>query len=96
MKIPFTLTRHAIDRALDMAVTGEEIRNCILHPETVYRSRKYENTTNYRCGRIILAVRDSAVVTVGWSTKELWCEDLDRGEYGGRHYPAKASGQGAQ
>ena len=80
----FDLSKHAIDRALDMGVSGEEIRQCLMHPEIVQTSQKYENTLNYQAGRIVCAVRDNTVVTVGWSTRELWCEDMARGEYGGR------------
>lgn len=95
MTLP-TMSKHAIERALDMGVTGEEIRQCLEYPETNYKSKKYENTTNFMAGRLIVAVRDNTVVTVGWATLDLWKEDLERGEYGGRHFPAQASEQGAQ
>lgn len=80
----FTFTKHAIARALDMGVSGEEIKQCLLYPENIYESHKYLDTMNYRAGRVLIAVRDSAVVTVGWASNELWDEDLSKGEYGGR------------
>lgn len=92
-----TVSRHAIDRALDMGITGEEIRDCLSDPQDIYKSKKYPDTLNYKHNRIVLAIRDNTVVTVGWSTPDLWCEDLKKGIYGGRHYPPpKTSGHGAR
>lgn len=84
-----TMTRHATSRALDMGVTGDEIRQCLEHPESVYKSKRYADTKNHRAGRVVLAIRDSAIVTVGWATRELWQKDLDIGLYGGRTYRGK-------
>ena len=82
--LPFTMTEHAISRALDMAVEGSEIRQAMLHPETIYQSKVYPDTMNYTAGRITIAVRDERVITIGWSSYELWHEDMAKGEYGGR------------
>lgn len=84
------MTRHAIDRALDMGIEGQEIRHCILHPERVYASKRYPDTTNYLAGRVVVAIRDQCAVTVGWSSNVLWDEDLSKGEYAGRTYQARS------
>lgn len=80
------ISKHALDRALDMGVSGEEIRQCLFHPERVISSHKYPGTENYQAGRIVLAVRDDTVVTVSWSSHDLWREDMARGEYAGRTF----------
>lgn len=83
MDLP-TLTKHAIARALDMGVEGDEIRQALLHPERVRKSRIYKDTKNYTAGRISLAVCNNHVITVVWSSQELYDEDLSRGDYDGR------------
>lgn len=82
----FKLTKHAVERALDMGIDPEEIRQCLLHPETVTPSRRHHGD-NYRRGRITCAVRDNHVITIVWSSQEQWRRDIESaGEYGGREY----------
>lgn len=81
----FRLTKHAIDRALDMGIDGEAIRQCLIHPEWVSNSRKYHGRKNYRFGDVVCTVaKDKSVVTVQWATHEAWRDDMAYGEYGGR------------
>jgi hypothetical protein len=40
-QLPFTMSKHAVDRALEMNVDGVEIRACYDRPENVLWSRKY-------------------------------------------------------
>lgn len=83
----FVVSRHAVDRALDMGVKGEEIRQCLLHPDRVVRSRRYPARKNYRRGRVMCAVEGHRVVTVVWSSVDGWREDLEGNpEYNGRSY----------
>ncbi|OMC55441.1 hypothetical protein A5747_13715 [Mycobacterium sp. IS-836] len=82
----YVITPHAIDRALDMGVAGEEIRQCLLNPDSVTKSRKHKGF-NHRAGRITCGVVQHRVVTVVWSSKEGWRDDLGEGHaYGGRTY----------
>lgn len=75
------LSRHAIDRALDMNVTGEEIRAAIETPSSAYISRKHDAWL-FENGRIGVGLRRHwddyrrwAVVTVIWATAEGWIAD---------------------
>lgn len=42
MSEPFRMSPHAIDRALEMGVTGEEIRACYDKPDESYWSQTHE------------------------------------------------------
>lgn len=72
------MTKHAIDRALDMAIEGEEIREAFIHPERIYWLPRHEAWT-YQRGRIALGVREEGkthlVLTILWATDEAWVED---------------------
>lgn len=82
----FKLTKHAVERALDMGVDPEEIRQCLLNPETVASSHHHRGE-NYRRGRIACAVRNNHVITIVWSSPEQWQRDIESaGEYDGRQY----------
>lgn len=83
----FTMTRHAVSRALDMGIDANEIAECLLRPEMVKPSKSYANTKNYDHGRITLAIRDDhAVVTILWRGAKNWEADLANGEYAGREH----------
>lgn len=82
------LTHHAAARALDMALTKEDIEEAFLDPHEAFYSHKHEAWT-LRRGKIALgiAVRDkiAVVLTILWSTRELWVADIEeRGAYGDR------------
>jgi hypothetical protein len=78
MAAPYTLTRHALSRALDMALDGEEIRKAIFEPESTGWSLKYECETR-TAGRVTVSCRrveDTVlVVTILWATPEAWEAD---------------------
>lgn len=77
-------TKHAIERALDMNVPGEEIRACYEQPTNTYFSQKHGSWT-YQRGRLALALKrdeetgDDAIVTVLWATAEAWENDYQQG-----------------
>lgn len=83
----FHITKHAISRALDMGVSADEVRRCLLHPETMVKSQRHPGH-NYRAGRITCAVSPGKqVLTVVWSSPDGWREDLEGAAvYGGRAY----------
>lgn len=67
----WTLSRHAIERALEMAVDPEEIREALECPdEEPYPSDSYPGKHHLRSGRLMLAVNldDKTVITIGWNT----------------------------
>jgi hypothetical protein len=65
------MTRHAIQRALDMAVDAEEIRDAILSPARIDETpnRYPPERKLYTKGRLTLCVHvaDKAVLTVMWN-----------------------------
>ena len=67
----WTLTPHAIGRALDMAADPAEIRKAITEPEDVHPSpADYPGCEMRSHGRICLAVNPElrTVITVMWAT----------------------------
>jgi hypothetical protein len=84
----FTLSKHAIERILDMGIDPSMIRECLTNPTTVQPSRLNPGHQNLRRGQITCGVApDNTVVTVVWSKQSGWRKDLlDRGSYGGREY----------
>ena len=66
----WTLTKHAVQRALDMAVDAEELRDILCCPKRTWRSDKYEGCWNLSNGRITLAVDPDTrdVITVLWDS----------------------------
>lgn len=79
-QLPFTMSAHAIDRALEMGVAGEEIRLAYDRPSEVIWSVKYKAFCFIR-GRITLAVSEDrkTVATVLWSSEHGWRADYARG-----------------
>lgn len=75
-------TKHALERALEMGVEGEELRDCLLKPEEVFWTHKYQ-MHNYRRGRVTCGVDSSSgvlvVITVLWTTAHDWRADAARG-----------------
>ncbi len=88
----FAMSKHALDRAVDMAVEGHEIRAAMLRPRHVHQLPGY--TAYYTHGRITLVVAtDNWVVkTILWATANAWIEDRQYGEYDGRSGDADMAG----
>lgn len=83
------LTKHAIERALDMAVPGSEIRDCYQQPTEKKWNPKYGCST-YSRGRLALSVRfdedtqEDVIVTILWANQEAWEADYKYGSVEGR------------
>lgn len=73
MKLPFNMSHHALSRAVEMELEGDEIRNAFLDPDAIVRSKTHPGW-NYRRGRITLGVSEDRawVTTVVWSTQQDW------------------------
>lgn len=80
------MSRHAIDRALDMNIDGAEIREAYERPDHIYWSAPY-GAWNYQRGRICLCLKETPdgllVTTVLWSTAEAWAADAVVAPLGG-------------
>lgn len=78
--LPFTMSKHAIDRALEMGVTGEEIRAAYDRPAEIIWSSRYKAFCYVR-GRVTLAVTEdrTCVMTVLWASEHGWRGDYARG-----------------
>jgi hypothetical protein len=76
----FTLTRHAIQRALDMAVDPEEIRDAWNKPRDTHKSGTTGADYLTR-GRITLVTRGDVVVTIMWARQSDWVADHEIGGY---------------
>lgn len=72
------MTKHAVDRALEMAVGGEEIRECLERPRRAFYDSAH-GVWVYSRGRISLPVAFEAqgprVTTVLWSSDGGWRTD---------------------
>jgi hypothetical protein len=83
----FRFSEHFLERALDMQLTPEQIRDTLLDPENLTRSKKYPDCWNHKRGDICLAVSDPkedgrrVVVTAIWRTREAWERDIALGGY---------------
>lgn len=71
---PIGLTRHAFERAREMGVDLDEIRETIRNPETDYPgSAKYPGTRKATRGRLAVAYKPGdrpLVITVLWNRLE--------------------------
>ncbi|QIS38635.1 hypothetical protein [Clavibacter capsici] len=85
---PFHVTQHALNRALEMGVTGDEINDAYNRPIEVWRSPKYDCQMRHR-GRVTLSIDTNqeppTIVTVLWSTPELWAASYEQGTGNGRN-----------
>ena len=74
------VSRHAAARALDMAVDGTEIRDCMQRPRKAYHEHSTGNWV-YSRGRIALVVAfnggTAVVATVLWVRDGLWRQDAE-------------------
>ena len=81
----FTLSAHAIERALDMALDGDEIRRAVETPSEV-RPDPRGGVECRTAGRIVVVFNPAArvVVTVYWRYQAQRKADANRGAYYGR------------
>jgi hypothetical protein len=79
-QLPFRMSKHALERALEMNVAGEEIRACYERPVEMMWSQKYACWWFIR-GRVTLSVTEdrTCVITVLWSNEHDWRADYARG-----------------
>lgn len=83
MNRSFTLSHHAIDRALDMSVDGDEIARAVEHGDV----RPGKNGCELRgAGRIVVVYAPDArlVVTILWRYANTRRSDVNRAESYGR------------
>jgi hypothetical protein len=85
---PFDITKHALERGLEMGVLADEIRQAFLQPIEVWHSPKYDCQMRHR-GRITLSIDMKGptpnIITVLWSTPELWAASYEQGTGNGRN-----------
>lgn len=84
----FTICPHAVERILDMNVSADEIKDCLLKPWSIACSIRGDGRWLYFGERITCIVNDAkTVVTVVWRTAQDWAGDMTGFEtYGGRKY----------
>ena len=83
----FRFSHHALQRALDMQLDPNKIRNCLERPELIKQCRKRPEFDLYYRDDITCSVaRGTGVVaTILWRSERLWAKDLKyRRGYGGR------------
>lgn len=87
------MTRHALQRALDMLITPKQIQ-AVLESPKVLHSKQDPNKQYWRKGRIVLVVQMGAtpsVVTVLWATEKAFERDMKRAPYSDRSMDAFAA-----
>ena len=85
----FRFSRHALQRALDMQLEPEQIRQCLQRPEYITQCRQRPEFDLYFNGDITVSVAraNGTVATILWRGEDKWTQDLkDRPEYQGRSY----------
>ena len=82
----YTISRHALERILDMNIPGEEVKQCLEFPLRIADSNRGDGRTLYYGKRITCVVQNHnlSVVTVLWKTLHDWNVDLSTGEYSDR------------
>lgn len=87
------ITKHALQRALDMLITPKQIQAALESPTISYS--KTERTKQYwRKGRIVLVVQTGtipSVITVLWATERAFRRDMKRAPYSDRSEDAFAA-----
>lgn len=88
----FRMSRHALERALEMQLDGEKIRLCLTQPHCTEPDRREPGTTFYYRGDITCVVVDetNTVKTVLWRTDKAWRKDLKNRPCEGREYRGTA------
>jgi len=75
----YAMSKHALSRAVDMALDPEEIRQTIEHPRSQFWSDRTQSW-QYTRGRITVCFRQSqegiwTVTTILWATPAAWVTD---------------------
>lgn len=93
------MTNHALAQAVNMAVTGEEIRDAFDNSRDVHRSSSTGALYMTR-GRITLVVREGGdkpvVVTIMWARPSDWAADAEYESYGTRNTTDFSQSRAAQ
>jgi hypothetical protein len=83
----FTVTQHALKRSVEMGLEAAEIKDAFARPEEIWHSPKYGCQMRHR-GRVTLSISmedpTPVIVTVLWSTPELWAASYQNGGAEGR------------
>lgn len=79
---PFAMTGHAIARALDMRLEGDEVRRAVEQPQDVRDGR--DGAELRTAGRITVVYRAGAVVTILWRYQSTRRADVRGAETYGR------------
>jgi hypothetical protein len=68
----WTFTKHAIERAMEMCLDGDEIREALTNPPLVVASRKYHGCHNIVTKRLMIATSqpEKVVITIGWNSSD--------------------------
>ena len=77
-QVPFTMSRHAMNRALEMGLDGEDVRAAILNPRYVGpapEGREYR--TRGKVTAVVTQEIPMTVVTLLWATVAAWQNDHD-------------------
>jgi hypothetical protein len=87
--VDFVMSRHALTRAVDMAVDADEIRDAFERPRNRFFSPRTQSWWLAR-GRIMLAVVEDdrplpVVTTVMWSRPSDWAADAEFAPLEGRY-----------
>ena len=82
------ISKHALERALDMQLDGRDIFAALDHPDQITDSIKYPNSKHYRHGDFALSISFDyeipVICTIVWATQQAWRDDLSHHTYGGR------------
>lgn len=71
----YKMTKHAAERAVDMAVTADEIMRAITTPELTYQQQDRPGQHIRAAGRIALAMQGEKIVTVLHRTVDAYRRD---------------------
>lgn len=86
------ITKHALERALDMQIEGHEICAALDHPDEIAESIKYPGSKHYKLGNIALSISFDkdipTICTIVWANREAWQADLLRAPCEGRYIPS--------
>lgn len=77
-EVPFTMSRHAMNRALEMDLDGADIRAAITNPRyvgTAPEGREYR--TRGKVTAVVTQTVPMTVVTLLWATVNAWQNDHD-------------------
>lgn len=96
----YAFTDHALQRLVEMQITGPQIVGCLTEPDTIATSKAHPGQENYRRGDLTLGVAKEdgvmVVVTALFSNDGAWARAFAKGRGGsGREFRPGALGGGA-